>query len=99
MHLTSTVQQNIAFAVQSLSKCLHKPSDLLRKVEKQVLRKLKGTAYFSTCFRSERDEVLTAGCDADYAQEVPSQKSICATVVMIAGGIASWRSKQQTRVA
>lgn len=99
LHLANMVRPDIAFAVSYLYRFMHKPTEMLWKAAKHVLRYLSGTEKLGMVFHKDGEGTIRAYSDADWGSERPSRKSITGTVITCAGSAIHWRSKQQSIVA
>lgn len=67
---------------------------------KQVLRYLRGTTGLGIVYLNNNEgSRVVAYSVSDWVHERSSRKSISGGVLMLAGGLISWWSKQQTVVA
>ena len=66
---------------------------------KHILRYLRGMASYKLTFGSDSSSQVIAYCDADYANDPDSRKSISGYAFMFNGGCFAWSSKKQTSVS
>jgi len=60
---------------------------------------LRGTASYQLTFGPDSDSKVIAYCDADFANDRDSRKSISGFTFMFNGGCFAWSSKKQTSVS
>ncbi|KAI4344544.1 hypothetical protein L6164_011759 [Bauhinia variegata] len=89
---------DIAHAVSVVSRYLSNPSKEHWQAVKWILKYLRGTFRFCSCFGAGKP-VLDGYTDADMAGDVDSRKSTSGYMMTFAGGVVSWQSKLHKCVA
>ena len=88
------------FCVSFLARFCERPSAQHWACVKRVLRYLKGTMDWGIhSTSSDREEVITAYSDADWAGDKNDRKSASGFVVLFGSHPISWGSRKQTCVA
>ena len=99
LYLSCHTRPDISFAVGVLARFLDSPSLEHWKAGKRVLRYLVGTSTKGIVVGSEgsttEDTYLSAYCDSDWAGDVSDRKSTGAYIVLLNGGIITWKSYKQ----
>jgi hypothetical protein len=100
LYLATWTRPDIAFAVNRLTRCIQSPTMSDWGDAQRVLKYLasshdKGLVYT----RGRGGGELVGYCDADFAADVVTRKSISGYVFYLNGGPISWSSKQQPTVA
>jgi hypothetical protein len=91
---------DIAFAVGVLSKYASNFGKAHWQAGKRVLRYLQGTKALPIRYKGQLEDLqLICYCDADYASDTDSRRSVTGYVVMLANAPVSWKSVQQKTVA
>lgn len=91
-YLASNSRPDIAFATQSLSRGMARPSMLHWKAAKRIVAYLKTTSSFGPTFSRGANLDVSVLCDSDYASD-PSRHSTFGYVTMIGENIVHWKSK------
>ena len=65
---------------------------------KKVTRYLRGTKDYMIMYRQTNNLDMIGYFDADFAGYVDSRKSIFGYILIMAGGVVSWRSVKQTLI-
>lgn len=101
LYLSVCTRPDIAFAVGALARHMSKPSSEHWAAAKDVLRYLSSTERFGITFGGSinKDDGLTAYCDADYAGDISTRRSTTGYAFMMHGGCVSWSSRLQQTVA
>ena len=66
---------------------------------KRIFRYLKGTKKLGIVYRKTTGVNLVGYTDSDWAGEVEKRRSTSAYVMMLGGGVVSWKSKRQDSYA
>ena len=99
LFLSGFTRPDIACAVSHLARHQAKPSKQHFTLAKRILRYLIGTRTLSLCFPAKPSPALLCFCDADYAGDEDSRKSINGFVFTLGGTPLMWMSMRQTSVA
>jgi len=89
---------DIAFAVIKLARYASNPSNIHFTAVKRVFKYLKGTKDYGITYYKNASRFISGYCDADYAGDL-SAKSTTGYIILLAGGIISWKSKLQSIIA
>ena len=90
---------DIAFAVIKLARFASNPSNIHFTAVKRVYKYLKGTKDYGITYYKDCSRYILGYCDADYAGDILSAKSTSGYIILLAGGIISWKSKLQSIIA
>jgi len=90
---------DIAFAVIKLARFASNPSNIHFTAVKRVYKYLKGTKEYGITYYKDYSRYILGYCDADYAGDILSAKSTSGYIILLAGGIISWKSKLQSIIA
>ena len=90
---------DIAFAVIKLARFASNPSNIHFTAVKRVFKYLKGTKNYGITYYKGASRFISGYCDADYAGDLISAKSTTGYIILLAGGIISWKSKLQSIIA
>jgi hypothetical protein len=100
IYVAMVSRPDIALAVQVLGRSLQASTQEHITAAKRVMRYLKGTSHLTLSYGGERGAGDLIGyCDADYAGDRQTRRSVTAFVFKINGGAISWASKLQPTVA
>ena len=99
MHAAVMTRPDIAHAVQQVAQFMSDPQPAHCLAVKRILRYLRGTANFQLTYGSNNDSKVIAYCDADYANDTDTRKSISGFAFMFNGGSFAWSSRKQTSVS
>ena len=99
MHAAVMTRPGIAHAVQQVAQFMSEWQPAHCAAVKRILRYLRGTANYQLSFGTTSDPKVTAYCDADFANDPDTRKSISGFAFMFNGGCFSWSSKKQTSVS
>lgn len=67
---------------------------------KRVIKYIKGTINHGILFQREyKPRILEAYCDADYANDITTRKSVSGMVFKYSGGAICWESRRQQCVS
>lgn len=98
MYLTVTTRRVLAFSVSYLSRYLDKPTLLLWKAGKRILRYICATKNLGVLYKKSPTP-LEGYSDADWAGNKQSWKSVSGFVCFHAGNPIAWHSKKQKCLA
>jgi Reverse transcriptase (RNA-dependent DNA polymerase)/Chromo (CHRromatin Organisation MOdifier) domain len=93
---------DIAFAVGIVSRYMQKPGKLHWMAVKRIMRYLKGTSNYGLIYHKkdlEKNIILEALCDSDWAGNIVDRKSTTGYMTMLGETILSWKSGKQECVA
>ena len=90
---------DIAYAVSTIAKFCHQPTELHMTAAKCVLRYLKQTKDLNLTYVKESPEAIIGYSDADWAGDVQDRRSTSANVFLLGGGAITWSSRKQSSVA
>lgn len=108
MYLAQCTRPDIAHSVGVLSEHLERPSMPHWEAATHVLQYLKGTTMLGIVFSSTESSVVSGQrsfnlpeslCDADWACDPSTRRSITGYIFVLAGGAILWRSHLQATVA
>ena len=100
LYAAVNTKPSIAYAVCRVAKFVEAPRQSHWTAVKRIMRFLKGNPGSGVCYqRTTGIPKLTMFCDADYAADVDSRKSMTGYVAFIAGGPVAWRSGSQKGTA
>ena len=101
--LAVCTRADIAHAAQALARFNANPGEEHWKQAKRCLRYLKGTIDHGITYTRQSDPTLAnrmyGFCDADWAADPDTRRSVGAYVLMLNGGAVAWRSKLQASVS
>lgn len=89
---------DIMFAVVNVSKFSNNPKMEYWKAVKRILRYLKGTSSHGITYKCNGNNQIIGYCDADYANDEETRKSITGLTTILAGGPIGWASRRQNIV-
>jgi hypothetical protein len=90
---------DIAYAVIKLARFASNPNNIHFTAVKRVYKYLKGTKDYGITYYKDSNQYISGYCDADYAGDLLSAKSTSGYIILLAGGIISWKSKLQSIIA
>ncbi len=90
---------DIAFAVIKLARFASNPNKIHFTAVKRVYKYLKGTIDYGITYYKNSNRYISGYCDADYAGDLANAKSTSGYIILLAGGIISWKSKLQSIIA
>jgi hypothetical protein len=99
MHAAVMTRPDIAHAVQQVAQFMAEPKPAHCTAVKRILRYLRGTANHKLTYGPDSDSTVTAYCDADFANNLDTRKSISGFAFMFNGGCFAWSSRKQTSVS
>ncbi|XP_047339755.1 secreted RxLR effector protein 161-like [Impatiens glandulifera] len=95
MYLTST-RPDLMYATSLLSRYMAKPLCFICKLQKKVLRYLKGTMNLGIFYKKEsQPEELETYTDIDYVSDSDDRKSTSGYAFLLSSGVVAWSSKKQ----
>ena len=89
----------IAYAVSTIAKFCHRPTELHMTAAKRVLRYLKQTRDLNLTYVKDSPEAIIGYSDADWAGDVQDRRSSSGNVFLLGGGAITWSSRKQSSVA
>lgn len=98
MHLAVVSRPDIMYAVSLVSRYLNCYDQTHWNVVKKIMRYLKGTKDYGLCYLSSNSS-LEAYCDADYAKDTCTRRSVTGYVFMKNGSAVTWATQRQHSVA
>eukprot|EP00253_Pinus_taeda_P002376 PITA_02376 len=98
MYLVNT-QPDLCFVVNQLSQYMIQPTKLFWKVEKHVLRYLKGTTQYGLCYKWTEGVQLQGFTDANWVGVPSDRKSTFGGIFNLGSAAISWYSRKQRSVA
>jgi hypothetical protein len=98
MYAMTATRPDIAFAVSTLSAFMANPGEKHWIALKRVLRYLQGTRNYCLVLGGSKVE-LSAWCDADWANDKDTRRSVTGYIFKLGDGVISWQSKRQATVA
>lgn len=98
IYLTIT-RPEISYTVNTLSQFMQAPRQPHLDAVHRLLRYLKGAPGRGLYFPSEGKLQLTGFCDADWAGDITTRRSVTGYCVFLGNALISWRSKKQTTVS
>ena len=90
---------DIAYALSTIAKFCHQPTELHMTVAKRVLRYLKQTRDLNLTYVKNTPEAIIGYSDADWAGDVKDRRSTSGNVFLLGGGAITWSSRIQCSVA
>ena len=99
MHAAVMTRPDIAHVVQQVAQFMSDPQPAHCAAVKRILRYLRGTADYQLTFGPSSDSKVIAYCDADFANDPDTRKSISGYALMFNGGCFTWSSRKQTSVS
>ena len=99
MHAAVMTRPDIAHAVQQVAQFMSDPQPAHCAAVKRIIRYLRGSANYRLTYGPSSDSKVIAYCDADFANDPDTRKSISGFAFMFNGGCFAWSSKKQTTVS
>ncbi|GAA5917534.1 uncharacterized protein JCM6883_007146 [Sporobolomyces salmoneus] len=90
---------DIAAAVRKVAQSLSSPSEEDWTAVKRIFRYLSKTEDFGIVYSRGQSMEMEVYSDASWADDQENRRSVGAFAVIVAGGVVSWRSKQQALIA
>ena len=88
-YATGGTRPDIAYAVSTVAKYSHQPSELHMTAAKRILRYLKQTKDLNLTYAIS-PEAIVCYSDADWAGDVQDRRSTSGNVFLIGGGAITW---------
>ncbi|XP_073302959.1 uncharacterized protein [Primulina huaijiensis] len=98
IYLTIT-RTEISFAVNTLSQFMQQPRRPHLDAVHRLLRFLKNSPGQGLLFPSKNDLNLVGFCDADWAGDITTRRSVTRYCVFLGKSLISWKSKKQATVS
>lgn len=98
MYVAVTTRPDLSYSVSYLSRFLDSPTDQAWKAGKRILRYLSSTKNAGLYFKKGTPG-LAGWCDADWAGDKKTRKSVSGFVAFHCGNPVAWHSKKQNCVA
>ena len=98
MHTAVMMQPDITHSVQQVAQFMSNPQPAHCLAVKQILCYLHGTAGYQLTYGPDCNLKITTYCNADYANDPNTQKSISGYAFMFNGGCFTWNLRKQTSV-
>lgn len=99
MYLAVSTRPDISYAVGLVSRFLENPSMAHVNAVKRILKYIKGTSTYGIFFQNNKNLVLYAYSDADFAGCVNTRRSTTGYLLQIGSAIVSWSSERQKCVS
>ncbi|GBM89165.1 Retrovirus-related Pol polyprotein from transposon TNT 1-94 [Araneus ventricosus] len=99
LYIATVSRPDIAVAVNILSRRNEKPRERDWNAVKRIIRYLKTTAELKLIINMDKEPILTAFCDADWANDKSDRKSTSGSVFKLGNCTIQWMSKRQNCVA
>ncbi|XP_045783756.1 secreted RxLR effector protein 161-like [Maniola jurtina] len=99
MHLAIVSRPDIMFAVSLVSRFLNCYNESHWNAVKKIFKYLKETKNYGLCYLSSTNHEILGYCDADYANDVDTRRSIRGYVFIKNGAAVTWSSQRQQTVA
>lgn len=98
IYLANATRPDIAYAANTLARFCSDPGEEHWHLAKRVLRYLKGTKTYGIRYEKSKQK-LNAYTDSDWAGDIEDRRSQSGSVIVLAGGAISWKSKKQPTVS
>ena len=92
LYIILSIRVDITFAVIKLACYTSNLSNIYFIAVKRVFKYLKGTKDYGITYYKNASRFISGYCDADYTSDL-STKSTTGYIILLAGGIISWKSK------
>lgn len=99
MYLAVSTRPDISYAVGLVSRFLENPSKAHINAVKRILKYIKGTNTYGIFFQNNKNLVLYAYSDADFAGCVNTRRSTTGYLLQIGSATVSWSSERQKCVS
>lgn len=99
MFAAQVTRPDVCFAVNTVSRFIQNPGKAHWIAVKRILRYLNGTANARLVYSKTGNVELTGYCDADWASDIDSRRSVTGYVFLYQGAAISWNSRKQPTVA
>lgn len=98
IYLATATRPDIAHAANTLSRFCSDPGEKHWHLAKRVMRYLKGTKTYDIKYERSKQK-LNGYTDSDWAGDTEDRRSQSGSVIILAGGAISWKSKKQSTVS
>lgn len=98
IYLCTHSRPDITYVVSRLCAFMHAPTVHHFSVLKRVLRYLKFTKFYRLRYSNDQSNV-SIYCDADFANDNVSSRSITGVAAFVFDNLVDWYSRKQRRVA
>ena len=98
LYIMLSIRVDIAFAIIKLARYTSNLSNIYFIAVKRVFKYLKGTKDYGITYYKNTSRFISGYCDTDYTSDL-SAKSTTGYIILLAGGILSWKSKLQSIIA
>ncbi|KAM0028505.1 putative RNA-directed DNA polymerase [Helianthus debilis subsp. tardiflorus] len=95
----SHTRPDIAYAVGVVSQFMHQPQTTHMDAVWRIIRYLKGTAGHGVLFQCNKNLIIQAYTDPDWAGDKGDRRSTSGYFTLVGGNLVTWRSKKQKVVA
>jgi hypothetical protein len=98
MYLANATRPDIAFAVNSVSRHVTKPTKELWKAIQRIIKYLKTTSEIGLHYKKSSFDIQ-GWCDSDYANDTTDRKSTTGWIFKLGENTISWKSRKQNSVS
>lgn len=98
IYLANATRPDIVYAANTLSRFCSDPGEEHWHLAKRVLQYIKGTKSYGIKYMRNKQK-LVAYTDSDWAGDVEDRRSQSGSVLTLAGGAVTWKSKKQPTVS
>jgi hypothetical protein len=95
LYIILSTRVDIAFTVIKLARYTSNPSNIRFIAVKRVFKYLKGTKDYRITYYKNASRFISGYYNADYTSDLFT-KSTISYIILLAGGIISWKSKLQS---
>lgn len=99
MFAAQVTRPDVCFAVNTVSRFIQNPGKAHWIAVKRILRYLNGTANARLVFNKSGNSELIGYCDADWASDIDSRRSVTGYVFLYQGAAISWNTRKQSTIA
>ncbi|KMQ86075.1 gag-pol polyprotein [Lasius niger] len=102
LYISQGTRPDVAYAVSTVSRYMQNLGRNHWTAVKRILRYLRGTLDYRLQFGKDQakgHENITGYCDADWANESDTRRSVTGNIFLFQGGPITWQSKLQSTVA
>ena len=89
----------MAYAVSTVAKYCHQPSELHMTAAKRILRYLKQRKDLNLTYVRDSPEAIMGYSDSDWAGHIQDRRLTSGNVFLLGGGEITWSSRKQSSVA
>jgi hypothetical protein len=93
LYIMLGIRVDIAFTIIKLARFASNLSNIYFTVVKRVFKYLKGTKDYDITYYKNGSQFISGYCNIDYAGDLVSAKLTIGYIILLAGGIISWKSK------